>query len=764
MPGYVSCRLGAAVRALLIAAACTRVAAAQPPEDLNHIVESAAQHAPRGLYPRSFRSEQIYWTAVGADGGGGAALLSEDGALQVGRNGYTVEPFVLTSGGLVGWAEVETDQSLQDGYLPIPQVRWRTGELELRVVAFALPEARPRAVVVRYVVGNRSARASALKLVLAVRPLQVDPATQLLNYPGGVHPIHDLQWNGEVVSVDGAPGIRPLGRFAAFAGSTFDGGPILEGIDRGTALPVRTVHDPSGLASGALLFDLQLTPGGEQEVDVLACPDCAGLPAEAAQDPAVWVKGQLDRVAADWREQLGRVSIDVPPAQQPIADTLRSALAQILISRDGPQLRPATHSYARSWIRDGAMMAEALLRLGHAAEAAAFVDWYAGYQFPSGRIPCCVDGRGADPAPENDSDGEFIFAAASLYRYTSDRAQLMRLWPHVAAAAGDLEAQQLSEQTDAIRRDHPEFYGLLPASISHEGYSASPMHSYWDDFWGLRGFKDAAFLARAAGDRDAAARFERVRDEFRAHLIASIRLAAGGHRIDFIPGAAELGDFDPTSTTIALEPGGELPNLPHDLVEGTFERYWRDAERRQDGELAWEDYTPYEWRAVASLIRLGWRERALQLLRFLMAGRRPAGWNQWAEVVGRDARKPRFLGDMPHAWVASDFIRSVLDLFAYERESDRALVLAAGVPAEWLEGDGIGVRRLRTTYGPLSYRIVRDALGCRITIDPSIRIPPGGLVFEWPGPDAPPPVRVNGRPAAWEGAALHIHDLPGVGR
>ena len=62
---------------------------------------------------------------------------------------------------------------------------------------------------------------------------------------------------------------------------------------------------------------------------------------------------------------------------------------------------------------------------------------------------------------------------------------------------------------------------------------------------------------------------------------------------------------------------------------------------------------------------------------------RPAGWWQWAEVVGREARKPRFLGDMPHGWVASDGIRSVLDLLAYEHDADSSLVLAHGVPAAW---------------------------------------------------------------------------------
>ena len=119
---------------------------------------------------------------------------------------------------------------------------------------------------------------------------------------------------------------------------------------------------------------------------------------------------------------------------------------------------------------------------------------------------------------------------------------------------------------------------------------------------------------------------------------------------------------------------------------GTFERYWREFVDRRDGRRDWEDYTPYELRNVGTFIRLGWRERAHELLAFFMAGRRPAAWNQWPEVIGRDPRQPRFVGDMPHGWVASDFIRAVLDLFAFERDGDHALVLAAGVPPEWLAG------------------------------------------------------------------------------
>ena len=39
--------------------------------------------------------------------------------------------------------------------------------------------------------------------------------------------------------------------------------------------------------------------------------------------------------------------------------------------------------------------------------------------------------------------------------------------------------------TDALAKRL--FFGLLPESISHEGYSSKPMHSYWDDFFALQG-------------------------------------------------------------------------------------------------------------------------------------------------------------------------------------------------------------------------------------------------------------------------------------
>src|SRR5690606_6384985 len=128
-----------------------------------------------------------------------------------------------------------------------------------------------------------------------------------------------------------------------------------------------------------------------------------------------------------------------------------------------------------------------------------------------------------------------------------------------------------------------------------------------------------------------------------------------------------------------------------------------------------------------TFVRLGWRERAHEALAFFFADQQPPGWNQWAEVVSRTPRKPFFLGDLPHAWVASDYVRSALDLFAYSREIDQSLVIAAGIPASWLDGQGVTIDGLRTPYGELGYTLRRDGDMVRLKLHPGIRLPPGGV-------------------------------------
>jgi hypothetical protein len=519
------------------------------------------------------------------------------------------------------------------------------------------------------------------------------------------------------------------------------------------------LHDEFGYASGTLFYPASLAAHQSATFGVVVpLVDNGGAPVLGNRTPAQWLSREQFRTAAAWRGKLDRVTLRVPQEAQPLADALHTALAHILVSRDGVVLRPGTRAYARSWIRDGTMIAEALLRLGHPQIAADYLRWYAPHQFDNGKVPCCIDARGADPVPENDSAGQFIFLVAEVYRYTRDRALLEAMWPHVEKAAqymGKLRHSERPPHLDDGAR--PATYGMMPASISHEGYSAKPMHSYWDDFWALKGYASAVTIAQALGRSEDARQLAAARDEFGADLFASLRATAASHRIDYLAGSVELGDFDPTSSTIALAPAGDERWLPHELVQPTFERYWREFVARRDGKVAWKDYTPYEFRNVAAFVRLGWRERAHELLDFFMAGRKPPAWNQWPEVVAHDDHAAHFVGDLPHAWVASDFIRSVLDLFAYERGD--AIVLAAGVPASWLDRTGVAIRGLRTPYGTLSYSLVR--LGDRIvelTLTANGSVPPGGFVLKGPWP-RPLHATVNGKPIDVRGGELRVDEV-----
>jgi hypothetical protein len=703
-----------------------------PPPTPNAVFEARAKQVRRGLYPRGFSGEQSYWTLVGVDGGSrDSALISEDGAVEITRGGFSIEPFLIDKGKLVTWADVRASQSLRDRYLPMPSVTWAADGLQLSTTAFAQGAPGASQLVVGYRVSNDGGTARDVTLALAARPFQVNPPTQFLNSPGGTSPIRDLAWDGHALTVNGTRKVIPLQATTSFVASTNQPKTLSERLDAGERPQVKTLHDDDGFAQGALLYDVHVPAHGHVDLGVVVPvkqDDDVATPADAT----AWLTTHADAVAALWRDKLDRVSVTVPATAQPIVDTMKTGVAHILMSRDGPALQPGTRSYARTWVRDGAMMLEGLLRTGHDDVASEFIRWYAPHQFSNGKVPCCVDARGSDPVPENDSHGELIFSIAELWRYTHDRATVDALWPHVEKAVAYMETLRASERLPS-RLQGPDraLYGLMPASISHEGYSAKPMHSYWDDFWVLKGYDDAVDLAGALGHADEAARYTASRDQFRDDLHASIAAAVKERGIDFIPGSAELGDFDATSTTIALSPGSEQARLPKALVDRTFEKYWEGFVARRDGTMAWEDYTPYEVRTITSFVRLGWRDRVNGLIAFFFADRRPGAWNQWAEVVGRDPRKPRFVGDMPHAWIASDYVRSALDLFAYDRASDRSMVLAAGVQPAWLAGEGVAIRDLRTPYGRLGYTLKAKGKKVVLTLTQPID-PPGGLVLALP--------------------------------
>ena len=720
-------------------------------ESPNRFFQAIARDARMGEYPKYLYDRQTYWTIVGVSGDDKTALLNEEGMLEVDKGQFSIEPFLYTDDGLITWGNVETEQHLNDA-LPIPSVVWKTGSLRLTTTAFAAGDAGKSVLWARYRVENKGDSGLPVTLFLAIRPFQVNPPWQTLNTSGGVTQIQEVRFDGRVVWVNRDKPVISLTTPDGFGAGTFEDGGVTQFLVTGKVPPHSEVTDPHGFASAALRYNLYLEAHGHAEVDV-AFPfhdsRIATLSTRTGDHAAAVAAEREEEVRRSWERTLGRVELQVPGDGAKIAETVRSTLGYILVNRDGPALHPGARNYARAWIRDGAMTSAALLSMGFTEEPREFLRWYAGYQGADGKIPCCIDRRGADPTPEHDSAGAFVWAVAEYYRYTHDVGFLSEMWPHVVGAVDYLAALRKRRTTDEYRTPEKEaFFGLLPESISHEGYSGHPVHSFWDDFFALRAFKDAAELAVVVGDDEHAASIAELRDAFHESVHAAIVRTIERQHIDYLPGSVELGDFDPTSTSIAIAPGGEQANLPAGPLARTFDLYWDGFVQRRDGTTDWQEYSPYELRNVGTFVRLGQRDRALELLRWFVADQRPPGWNEWGEIAWRDPSAPRFIGDMPHTWVGAGFVSSVRSLFAYERESDQALVLAAGVAPEWVTTDpGIVVKRLPTHYGVLGMTIhatAPDAVRVRLSGD--VTVPPGKIVLRSPLPRPLHGVTVNGRP------------------
>ena len=706
-----------------------------------------ANDFPRGYFPKYFQNEQSYWTVVGANNDTKEAMINEEGMIEVDKTNFSIEPFLFMDSHFTNWNEVKTSQSLEQDYLPIPTVTWQNAELQLGITAFAAGVADSSLLIAKYALKNHSDRTLQGNFYLAIRPFQVNPPTQWLNSPGGPAKVKTIRRDGNTVVVNDKKKVLLVSASDGFGAATFDEGDITDFLSRDVLPTSSEVSDHFGYASGAVQYNFDLR-AGEEKLIALAIPFHDQMSITLPLTPEA-VEKTRQEVEQFWSDKINTMDFYLPASAGKLANILRSNLAYILINRDRAGIQPGSRSYERSWIRDGALTSSALLRFGVQKEVRDYLDWYAKYQYPDGKIPCVVDTRGADPVPENDSHGEFIHAVLQYFYFSKDTLWLREKFPQVVKTVEYIEYlrnQRKTEEYETGTAEQRACYGLFPESISHEGYSAKPMHSYWDDFFGVKGLKDATIIAGILGERDHEAQFAAARDDFKKNLYASMKLAMTNKNIDFIPGCVELGDFDATSTAIGIDPCGELESIPQPQLNNTFDKYFKFFQERRDGKINWVDYTPYETRLIGAFILLGQKERAHELLKFFLDDRRPQGWNHWAEVVGRNAKEPRFIGDMPHTWVGSDFIRSIRSMFVYEREKDHAVIIGAGILEEWArDAGGIEVKRLPTYFGSLNFKMKLAGGTLNVEMDGDLKMPPGKIILKSPSAAPIKSATINGK-------------------
>ena len=730
----------------------------------------AAARAQPGLYPDTLHRRQSYWTVVGLPGDCQESLLDEYGMIEPVAHGSSVMPYLRLNGRLLTPSDVScVTQELEEAILPMPSVVWHFPELSLSIESLIEGTATDSVNIACYTLTNSSGRTLSGDFLLAFRPIQVNPVWQ----HGGLSPVRSmvcvtnagsmtLQVNDhdqyDALTPPDAAGVCP-----------FDEGDIGEYLRLGVLPPMLQATNSGEYISGAFSFRLELPPGGQRKI-LLAMPlhdTLVGLNhflhRDTAEplDPDVAFEGLREQRRREWLARLGRVTVDLPDHN--IANFLFAQVGCILLNSDGPALNPGPRNYKRVWMRDGSLICATLLRMGQSEAVRDFVDWYATHIDSDGLVPPILnnDGspyRGIGTNNEYDSQGEFIFAVMEYYRFTRDRAFLLQHYDTLLRVMKCME--RLRNRT--LRSDYftgdparARFAGLLPSSISHEGY-ATPVHCYWDDLFALKGWKDGRAAALELGKRDVADWAANQYDALRGSLLASMEMTIREKEINFIPGCAERGDRDPNATSVVFYPCEEQDLLPTLLLEATYEQYYEEIVARS--KPGWEGvYTPYEARNLNALVQLGAKARAITLLQQFMAGRHPQAWNHLAEIVLSNPRLGTYIGDMPHTWVGADLVTGIRNMLLYEC-ADR-LVLLAGAPESWVtDGSGLRLENMPTYFGAVNLLAVEQDGKLRVDLRSKINAPKG-IILHWPFTGKPRSVNVNGAP--WLDWDANVCRLPG---
>jgi hypothetical protein len=680
-------------------------------------LERAAAAGRGDLYPQSLLGRQVYWTALGEYDLAGEAIFDEFGNLEPRRGSPQMTPLIRLGGKLHGAsASPSISQSLARGSLPIPTVEWTAGDVEIRSTALS----HAGLAVSEHRVTNRSAAAQNGALVLAVRPVQVDPYWQ----HGGHAAITSIAVDNAEVSVNDRLYAIVSRDPTSFAVAEFNNGDVVKLIEKRPKKTASTLRSDSGLLSAACEFSFSLAPGASFAV-VVVSPMRDGVEPRAEES----FDDLRDTVERMWRAKVGRRKITVGDLE--VSDTVEAQTAFILVNSTQFAFKPGPRNYDRTWIRDGSAQALALLWAGLIEEAKAYVVWYARRIYKNGMVPPIlnVDGsvnRGYGSDIEYDAQGEFVGIAADVYRISRDRAFLSEIFEPVVRATRFIEA--LCARTDAENGAESRFHGLLAPSISHEGYS-KPSFSYWDDYFALSAWRNCEYLAREIGDEREAAHASAKGREFAATLTRSIRMTAEKMKTNLIPGSADRGDVDPTATSIAFEPCRVEDALPPELVPATYDRAAARVKQISSPDFN-SNYSPYDLRNLDAFVSLGRSDEAFRLLSVVLAGRRPPGWRGWAEVVWAHMRAPEYIGDMPHTWIGAEFSCAVRRMLL--RENGPTLELLRAVPDSWWAGDGITLNGLPTAFGVANLRARREQR--RAAIDLSLAGPaPERIVVRYPG-------------------------------
>jgi len=593
-------------------------------------------------------------------------------------------------------------RTLHGGRYPLMTYGQRTAGVRYEVSAFASIAAGQPVAFLRVWMRNETAR-----------PLQARWAVGIVHSGGALKPSGVRRFRFPRPAVPQLPGLytQPGSPFDPAATYTFGDRAILrDGEILATVAPaapgieVEQQHrEGSGpvrpsTAFGLVEYRVPLAPraGRALEFRMPSRPVPDGTP-QAAELRGSPFAAHRDAMLRDWKATFARtLQLSVP--ERRVQEAFYANLMHILLPRyglpDGDWVQPVNKlRYHAFWLRDAAVMTQALDLAGLHREAGENLAFFARWQHP--------DGQFISRAGQLDGHGQAMWAIGEHALRARDRDAARAALPALGRAVAWLARVRLEDPL-----------GLVPPSDPRDNELVAG-HLAGDNFWAVAGLRAAVDVARMVGDDERAtawtAQLEALRATARQRVAAAAAHNGGaiGPALDH-GGGLDWGNLwaawpepviDPDSALVTktlararanfregLATYGEFHNLHHYLGF----RVWQTELVR--GEQARVVQGLYDTLAHTTNTHGGFETGVRPYLR-------------------------RTVDDnlAPHGWFAAELVALIRNMLV--RERDGGLELLSAVPGRWL--------------APGRPTIVRNAATKLGMVDVSLRPVRGGATLRW---------------------------------
>jgi len=402
------------------------------------------------------------------------------------------------------------------------------------------------------------------------------------------------------------------------------------------------------------------------------------------------------KTVAEWaRFMRAATRIDLP--ERKAVDTYYASLMNIALPRyrapNGAWIQTVNNlRYHAFWLRDGAVMANALDLVGLHRQAGDDLGFFLDWQNP--------DGLFISRPGQLDGFGQTLWAFGEHLRRTDNGAFASRVYPAVRRAMAWFIANRAA---DPLRL-------LPPGNPGDNEYVAG--HLAGDNFWAIAGIEQAVEMARRLHQSGDLARWSAELADYRSAVQAQARAAAarsGG----YIPPAFDVPGGQDWGNYWAAYPGS--PFAPTDpLVTATLNHVRAES---AEGIATYGDphmlHAVIGYRALETMLRRGEQGNVVRGFYDSLAHTTSTNGSFETGLMPFGNRSVD-LATVPHGWGAAEYVSLLRNMLI--REQDNGVMLMSALSPSWLEpGQTVAVHGGATAFGPLDFTLRTSSGGATLT-------------------------------------------------